>query len=212
MPGFSEDAPAGHRHRGSRAPGSSPRWPGPPPPAPRQPDTARLLPAWPDNAVGQQHPTMDEEPDETLFPHVFRTAGGDGRGGGDAGQRDGVRGAPCARAGTARGGGRSVRCTRPAPDLTAARIQDAYQAPVMFARGITGAGTVIAVIIPGTAPGIAADIAAYSRGSGLPVPDTRVLSYGDVRAVSTADGAAWVQEGVLDLEMAHTLARRAGRR
>jgi len=97
-------------------------------------------------------------------------------------------------------------CTRPAPARTAAQIQDAYQAPAMFARGINGAGTVIAVIIPGTAPGITADLAAYSRASGLPVPDIRVLSDGHVPAASTAGGADWVQEGVLDLEMAHTLA------
>jgi subtilase family serine protease len=87
--------------------------------------------------------------------------------------------------------------------MTAAQIQGAYQAPAMFARGINGTGTVIAVIIPATAPGIPAGIAAYSRASGLPVPAVQVLTDGP----APADQAAWVQEGVRDLEMAHTLVR-----
>jgi subtilase family serine protease len=100
-------------------------------------------------------------------------------------------------------------CARPAAPLGAGQLRAAYQAPPLSARTLTGAGTVIAVIIPSAAPHVAADLAAYSRRYGLPAPQLRVLSYGHVPAPAGADAAGWEQEGTLDLEMAHALAPRA---
>jgi subtilase family serine protease len=75
----------------------------------------------------------------------------------------------------------------------------------MLAAGIRGTGTVIAVIVPSAGPQVAADLGVYSRRSGLPAPQVQVISDG---RVPPAD-PAWVQEGTLDLEMAHTMAPAA---
>jgi subtilase family serine protease len=108
-------------------------------------------------------------------------------------------------------GGISVRaaCARPAPAMGAGQLRAAYQAPTVSAGAVTGAGTVIAVIIPSAAPHVAADLAVYSRRYGLPAPRVRVLSYGRVPSPSGADAAGWQQEGTVDLEMAHALAPQA---
>lgn len=119
--------------------------------------------------------------------------------------------AACGATGTLAPGkpdGMTVRaaCARPAAPLGAAQLRAAYQAPPVSPRALTGAGTVIAVIIPSAAPRVAADVAVYSRRYGLPAPQLRVLSYGHVPAPSGSDAAGWEQEGTLDLEMAHALA------
>lgn len=108
-------------------------------------------------------------------------------------------------------GGMTVRaaCARPAAPLGAGQLRPAYQAPPLSAAALTGAGTVIAVIIPSAAPHVAADLAVYSRRYGLPAPQLRVLSYGHVPAPSGTNAAGWEQEGTLDLEMAHALAPEA---
>jgi subtilase family serine protease len=108
-------------------------------------------------------------------------------------------------------GGTTVHaaCARPATPLGAGQLRAAYGAPQSPSQGITGAGTVIAVIIPAAAPHVAADVAVYSRRYGLPAPQVRVLSYGRVPRPSGADAAGWEQEGTLDLEMAHALAPQA---
>jgi len=95
--------------------------------------------------------------------------------------------------------------------LGAAQLERAYQAPAMFARGITGAGTTVAVIVPYAGPRVAADLAVYSRRYGLPVPRVRQFRYQDAPPAAPSDGDAqgWVQEGTYDLEMAHALAPRA---
>jgi hypothetical protein len=54
------------------------------------------------------------------------------------------------------------------PGLGAPQLQAAYRAPALFARGITGAGTTIAVIVPYASPWIASDVATYSRRYRLP--------------------------------------------
>ena len=96
-------------------------------------------------------------------------------------------------------------CRHPGAALGAAQLQRACQRRRCSPAGITGAGTVIAVVVPYAA----ADLAVYSRRYGLPVPRVRELSYGR-RARSSGRGAArWVQEATMDLEMAHTLAARA---
>jgi subtilase family serine protease len=100
-------------------------------------------------------------------------------------------------------------CAQPAAPLDAAQLERAYQAPAMFAGGVTGAGTTIAVIIPAAAPHAAADITRYSLASGLPAPQVKVLAYGNVTRPSGSDAAGWEQEGTLDLEMAHAMAPQA---
>lgn len=101
-------------------------------------------------------------------------------------------------------------CTRPSAPLGSTQLRAAYGAPEPPAGLFTGAGTVIAVIIPAAAPHVTADVAVYSARYGLPAPRVRVLSYGSVPPRSGADAAGWEQEGTLDLEMAHAVAPLAG--
>lgn len=108
-------------------------------------------------------------------------------------------------------GGMTVKaaCTRPSVPLGAGQLRAAYGAPGSPDQGLTGAGTVIAVIIPAAAPHVASDVAVYSAHYGLPAPRITVLAYGNVPRPSGEDAAGWQQEGTMDLEMAHALAPRA---
>lgn len=100
-------------------------------------------------------------------------------------------------------------CARPGTPLGARELRAAYHAPRSPDRGITGAGSVIAVIIPSAAPHVDSDIAVYSARYGLPAPKVRVLTYGTVPPSGPGD-AGPEEEGTLDLEMAHALAPEAG--
>ncbi len=101
--------------------------------------------------------------------------------------------------------------TRTVPALGATQLQRAYQAPAMFAHGITGAGTTIAVILPYANPWLASDLATYSRRYALPAPQVQVINWHHAPAarLDNADQAGWAQEGTLDVEMAHVLAPAA---
>ena len=74
-------------------------------------------------------------------------------------------------------GGMAVRaaCARPAAPLSAGQLRAAYQAPPLSAGALTGAGTVMAVIIPSAAPHVAADLAVYSRRAASPAAARPVL-------------------------------------
>jgi kumamolisin len=99
-------------------------------------------------------------------------------------------------------------CAR-APALTAAQLQAAYQARAMFARGITGAGTTAAVIMPYASPSMAADLGAWSRRSRLPAPRLQVLRYDGAPDASGPPGSgpwAWTREATQALEVIHLLA------
>jgi subtilase family serine protease len=100
-------------------------------------------------------------------------------------------------------------CAHPGIPMGAGQLRAAYGSPESPEQGLTGTGTVIAVIIPAAAPHVAADVAVYSARYGLPTPRIRVLTYGNVPRPSGEDAAGWQQEGTMDLEMAHALAPQA---
>ena len=93
--------------------------------------------------------------------------------------------------------------------LTAAQVAGAYQAPAMFAAGITGAGATVAVIAPYADPHVAADLWAWSRGSGLPGAQVQVIRYDgapDASGPPGSDAWGWAAEETQALEMVHLLA------
>ncbi len=87
-------------------------------------------------------------------------------------------------------------------------LHQAYGTAALYARGMTGAGTTIAVILPDAAASALRDLAVFSRHFRLPRARVQVLSYDGARPGETALGsvAGWEQEGTLDLEMAHYMA------
>ncbi|MCM1966295.1 hypothetical protein [Streptomyces sp. G1] len=60
---------------------------------------------------------------------------------------------------------------------TAAQIRAAYGITGLAAKGITGKGRTIAILDPVGSPNARADLEAYSRKMGLPVPDLRIVQH-----------------------------------
>jgi hypothetical protein len=87
-------------------------------------------------------------------------------------------------------------------------VHRAYRMGAVYARGITGAGTTVAVLVPYSSPWLAADLGTYSRFYRLPRPRLRVYSWRHAPAAPPGSRAAagWIQEGTADLEMAHYMA------
>jgi subtilase family serine protease len=102
-------------------------------------------------------------------------------------------------------------CTRPGPLPCDARdgLHEVYGAGQLFARGITGAGTTIAVIMPGTGDGLAADLTVFDRYYRLPPADLQTVSWDHAPALTGTAAEYGDQEAVLDLEMAHFMAPAA---
>jgi subtilase family serine protease len=86
-----------------------------------------------------------------------------------------------------------------------------YGTGALYERGITGAGTTIAVIMPDASAGVAGDLAVFSRHFRLPAARLEVLSWDHARAGSArnANVDGWDQECALDLELAHFMAPAA---
>jgi subtilase family serine protease len=96
-------------------------------------------------------------------------------------------------------------CGSPVITLGAARLQRVYGIAAMLAAGFSGAGTVIADIVPFRNPQISRDLAVYSRRYGLPPARVEIIDYGHAGDGGRA-GPAWTTEGDDDLEMMHALA------
>ncbi|HEY1620770.1 MAG TPA: S53 family peptidase [Streptosporangiaceae bacterium] len=90
-------------------------------------------------------------------------------------------------------------------------LHRAYGTAALYARGITGAGTTIAVILPDAAATVLPDLGVFDRYFRLPRARVQVLSYDHARPDETALGsvAGWDQEGTADLELAHFMAPAA---
>lgn len=86
-----------------------------------------------------------------------------------------------------------------------------YGMSALYQRGITGAGTTIAVIVPDTDPWLRSDLAVYSRRFGLPAPSLQVIDWDHATPVrrGNADEGGWDEEGTADLELAHLMAPEA---
>src|SRR6201986_1194042 len=93
-----------------------------------------------------------------------------------------------------------------------AQIQRAYNLPPLYSRGITGKGATIVIIDPYGSPAVAGDLRYFDRTEGVPNPPSlRIIRpAGKVPAfnANNANMVGWASETTLDVEGAHTSARR----
>src|SRR5579863_1719516 len=98
----------------------------------------------------------------------------------------------------------SVACYEPA------QIQQAYDLPALYARGVTGRGATIVIVDSFGSPTIASDLSTFDQAFGLPAPPSfRIISpAGRVPAYdpNNTDMVGWAGETTLDVEYAHAVA------
>jgi subtilase family serine protease len=91
----------------------------------------------------------------------------------------------------------------------AAQIEQAYRLPVLYRRGVTGAGQTIVIVDSYGSPTVRHDLAVFDQAEGLAAPPS-------LRIIQPAGGVApyrpndnregWAGETNLDVEYAHTIA------
>jgi subtilase family serine protease len=90
------------------------------------------------------------------------------------------------------------------------QIQQAYNLPVLYARGVTGKGATIVIVDSFGSPTIASDLATFDGQFGLPAPPsfTILQPAGAVPPFDATNGTmlSWAGETTLDVEYAHTIA------
>jgi subtilase family serine protease len=90
------------------------------------------------------------------------------------------------------------------------QIQQAYQLPALYSRGITGRGATVVIVDPYGSPTIASDLRTFDRTEGISDPPAlRIIRpAGQVPAFTAGHPgmAAWASETTLDVEYAHTIA------
>ena len=91
-----------------------------------------------------------------------------------------------------------------------AQIQQAYNLPALYSRGITGKGATIVIVDPYGSPTIASDLRAFDSTERVPGPPSlRIIRpAGKVPAFNpdNAGMVGWASETTLDVEYAHTIA------
>jgi subtilase family serine protease len=97
-----------------------------------------------------------------------------------------------------------VACYEPA------QIQQAYNLPTLYQRGVNGAGTTIAIVDSFGSPTIAADLNVFDGQFGLPAPPSLsvIQPAGPVPPFDPTNSAmvSWAAETTLDVEYAHAIA------
>jgi subtilase family serine protease len=97
-----------------------------------------------------------------------------------------------------------VACYEPA------QIQQAYDLPSLYARGVTGRGATIVIVDSFGSPTIRNDLTVFDKAFGLPAPPkfTIIRPAGQVPGYdpNNSDMAGWASETTLDVEYAHTIA------
>jgi len=97
-----------------------------------------------------------------------------------------------------------VACYQPA------QIEQAYNLPTLYAKGITGKGTTIAIVDSFGSPTIQRDLATFDTTFGLPAPPsvTIIQPAGAVPRFDPANSQMldWADETTLDVEYAHAAA------
>jgi subtilase family serine protease len=92
----------------------------------------------------------------------------------------------------------------------AAQIQQAYDLPALYSRGITGKGATIVVVDPYGSPTIASDLRTFDREEGIANPPSLRIIRPAGKVPSFRQGnagmAGWASETTLDVEYAHTIA------
>jgi subtilase family serine protease len=91
-----------------------------------------------------------------------------------------------------------------------AQLQQAYNLPALYSRGITGTGATIVIIDPYGSPTIGSDLRTFDSAEGVPNPPSlRIIRpAGKVPAFNpnNANMVGWASETTLDVEYAHTIA------
>ncbi len=91
-----------------------------------------------------------------------------------------------------------------------AQIQQAYDLPPLYDKGIDGAGTTIVIVDSFGSPTIAHDLAVFDKQFGLPAPPSlRIITpAGAIPRYNpkNSDMVGWAGETTLDVEYAHTIA------
>ncbi len=97
-----------------------------------------------------------------------------------------------------------VACYEPA------QIQQAYNLPMLYGRGVNGTGATIVIVDSFGSPTIANDLATFDAQFGLPAPPSFkiIQPAGAVPPYDPANGTmqSWAGETTLDVEYAHTIA------
>lgn len=90
----------------------------------------------------------------------------------------------------------------------ATQLRRAYGLDQLAARGITGKGRTVAVIMPYHQPKIQQAVDGYSAQNGLPRTEVEQIDWGHPRTADPRQKAdsEYAEEGALDLEMAHAAA------
>jgi subtilase family serine protease len=91
----------------------------------------------------------------------------------------------------------------------AGQIEQAYRLPVLYRRGITGAGQTIVIVDSYGSPTVRHDLAVFDKAEGLaPPPSLRIIQpAGAVAPYRPNDNReGWAGETDLDVEYAHTIA------
>jgi subtilase family serine protease len=90
------------------------------------------------------------------------------------------------------------------------QIQQAYNLPVLFAKGVTGKGATIVIVDSFGSPTIKNDLATFDGQFGIPAPPsfTILQPAGAVPPFDRTNGTmlSWAGETTLDVEYAHTIA------
>jgi subtilase family serine protease len=90
------------------------------------------------------------------------------------------------------------------------QIQQAYDLPPLYAKGVTGKGTTIVIVDSFGSPTIQNDLAVFDQQFGLPAPPSFqiIQPAGTVPAFNPASNTmdSWAGETTLDVEYAHTIA------
>jgi subtilase family serine protease len=97
-----------------------------------------------------------------------------------------------------------IECYNPA------QLQQAYDLPALYARGITGRGVTIVIVDPYGSPTIVSDLRTFDSTESIPDPPSLRIIRPAGRVPSFSPGsttmAGWASETTLDVEYAHTIA------
>jgi len=90
------------------------------------------------------------------------------------------------------------------------QIEQAYNLPALYAKGITGKGATIVIVDSFGSPTITSDLNAFDKTFGLPAPPSFkiIQPAGKVPPfdINNSDMVGWAGETTLDVEYAHTIA------
>jgi subtilase family serine protease len=89
------------------------------------------------------------------------------------------------------------------------QIEQAYNLPALYAKGITGKGQTIIIVDSYGSPTVAKDLAVFDQAAGLPAPPSlKIIQPAGKVAPYRANGnrEGWAGETELDVEYAHTIA------